>query len=160
MKSFSKRHGSSNYDKKNDSSGISGMTMSQDGIREADIKHINTNDSMRTETQTSFNQDFVTPHNGRLVQSFGNDDCGDTFYGSRSKLYSKIVPYKRKGSRETSDVNASHWSISDTASANHSSFHSSANHIIPYKRKRTETISTTPLIQTPLLYDEKFKPNK
>ena len=152
MKSTSKRQNLLSYHKKNDLPAAS----STPGISEAGVNQLDTSYGITSASQTHMNQDTVIHHNGGPVHNFEND----TFQGSSSKLYSNIVPYKRKVKGETSDNTAPHWSISEAPSANDSSFHSSANQIVPYKRKRTEAVSSTTLIQTPLLYDEKFKPNK
>ena len=153
MKSISKRQNLPSYHKKNDLPAAS----STPGTSEAGVNQLDTNYGMTSASQTHMNQDTVIHHNGGPVHNFEND----TFQGSSSKLYSYIVPYKRKVKGETlNDNTAPHWSISEALSANHSSFHTSANQIVPYKRKRTEAVSSTTLIQTPLLYDEKFKPNK
>ena len=161
MKSLSKGQSSGGFHKKKGSSDATYMDRSLDQMKRGSIRYSHSNSGIRNET--SLNKESVPdlPHTGEHVQSFENElVSGDNSHNSVSKPYSSIIPYKRKGNIEASDVNKSHWSISETVSANHNSSYSSANQIIQYKRMRTETASSTSLIQTPLLYNDKFKPNE
>ena len=162
MKSLSKGQSSSGFHKKKGPSDATQMDRSLDQMKKDSIRYSHSNSGIRNETSLNKESVPVLLHNGgRHVQSFENELVrSDNSRNSVSKPYSSIMPYKRKGNIEASDVNKSHWSISETASANHNSSYSSANQIIPYKRKRTETASSTSLIQTPLLYNDKFKPSE